>query len=441
MIIRFLLVTSVFLVGVFINSAAVAQPEWADQEEKLNAPAAVGASVEEADVVFWFVSSNEEPFNDVAWTKHEELLELMSANSIRARFEHYYTSQLAERWHSAVKHELLPNLIVGRAPAGRGLMQDGVVRDVISTRLHYPDATSSCSDFKVLSRIWQVLEAPNSELAEQAIAALLAPRESASLGPVLKLSNVERVLVTTKAKTVAQAWLKYDFAELDKHWHERAPQRFVAATIDKELAKSESKYRDATQFRKVQFYGTSTLIIAMVDVVSKLESDEQVAWFIAKSSINQSPVCVMLLRADGEYRVVAVGTWRYDMSPDDNAAEALFSFMNKKPLAAGETINKAEILEPAERRVFGNDPFKIRWKGSQNGSESDNFFSVLRHRDGHISIVRLQTGREFEACVRGESELAIWNIASDGQIGFSNTVHLKYDPDLKSELGVKAESK
>ena len=80
-------------------------------------------------------------------------------------------------------------------------------------------------------------------------------------------------------------------------------------------------------------------------------------------------------------------------------------------------------------------------EGVTNGSESDNFFSVLRHRDGNATIERLQTGKEFEACVRGESELAIWNIASDGQIGFSNTVHLSYDPDLKTEPDFEAESK
>jgi hypothetical protein len=169
----------------------------------------------------------------------------------------------------------------------------------------------------------------------------------------------------------------------------------------------------------------------MIDTVSISEPKEQVHWFLSKSGINHSPVCVMLIRGDGEYRVLLVGTWRYDVNVEDTAAEALLSFTKTKPLRDSEEINSAEILEPTESTIFGNDPFKIRWRGSQNGSAGDNFFSILRHRDGNFSIERLQAGKEIESCVRGESELAIWNIASNGQVGFSNIVHLGYDPELK----------
>ena len=429
--------SSVFLASVFLSSVVLAQPDLIKDQRAVMPPAAVGATAEEADIIFWFVATDVVYFSDSTWAEHKELLELLEANSIRARIEHQVISQFDELWKEALKEERLPNFLVGNSPSGpfRGLMADGVVRDVVSTRLHSPDATSSCSDFKQLSRIWQVLNAPNSDLAERAIATLLEPRSATLLGPVAELSNVERVLLTTKVKTVAQAWFKYDFDELEKYWHERSPQRSTSKSIDKEFAKSESEYRKSTQFRKVQFYGNSNLITAMVDAVTRVEPREQPDWFVSKSCISQSPVCVMLAKVAGEYRVLLVGTWRYEVNIDDDTAESLLSFTNTDPNA----VTEAEILEPADRTVLGNDDFKVRWKSSSLASPNapldgnvlgGNFFFIQRHRDGNFSVKRLVIGKEFETCVRGDSELAIWNIPSSGQIEFSKVVHLGYDPNL-----------
>jgi hypothetical protein len=97
-------------------------------------------------------------------------------------------------------------------------------------------------------------------------------------------------------------------------------------------------------------------------------------------------------------------------------------------------------LEPVDRTVFGDDPIKIHWKGSQTGSESDNFFHLV-HREGNFSIEQLQFGKEeFEVCIKGESELAIWNIASNGQIAFSNTIRLGYDPNFMARAVQEAEN-
>ena len=424
---------SVFLVSILLASAVIAQS--ASEQQALTLPPPVGATRDEADIVFWFLASEVEQFSDATWAEHKQLLELMEANSIRARVEHYFLSKFDELWRVAKKEEQLPNFLVARSlEPFRGLMADGVLRDVVSTRLRYPDATSSCSDFRVASRIWQVLEAPSPELAERAITALLEPRRDALLGPLAELSNVQRVLLATKAKTVAQAWFKYDFVELEKHWHERAPQRLTSKSIDKDVEKSEREYRNSTQFRKVQLYGNSNLVIAIFDAVTKVESKEQVGALVSRSSINQSPVCVMLAKVNDDYRVLLVGTWQFEFKVDDSTAAYLFTFTETQSQVAGEELGKLEILEPADGAVFGDDEFKVRWKSSSKASQketqSDNFFFIQRHRDGNFTVERLEASKEFESCVRGDSELAIWNIRSDGQVEFSDAVHLGYDPSL-----------
>ena len=98
-------------------------------------------------------------------------------------------------------------------------MGDGTFRDIISTRLKTPDATSACTDFKGWSRIWQVQPALNSALADKAVSAVLSRRSDAKLGPLAELGAAERKQAVDRATAAATAWLNFDFEGLDNHWH------------------------------------------------------------------------------------------------------------------------------------------------------------------------------------------------------------------------------
>ena len=303
---RFFNLAATLLIALLLPCASVAaQSESNGEAQESIAPPAVGAAIEEADVVFWFVCPEDDSFENAAafnaarfpdappsakdapWAEHKALLELLKSNNIAGRVEHMAAPQFAERWEAAMQNERLPNFVIGRLPFGpfTPLLSDGVFREVSSARLRCPDLTSPCRDFVWLSRIWHVRAAPNPELAEQTVSLLLAPRSDALLGKLATLSNPQRVVATSFAKRAVAAWLKYDFDKMHEYWHSKAPQRLSGESISKEdeaWMKSERVFRDSAKLGRVTLYGAPDLLVAMVEIEMQTELESQPAWFIAR---------------------------------------------------------------------------------------------------------------------------------------------------------------
>ncbi len=453
---RFFNSAAALLIALLLFASVAAQADSSSETQESIVPPAVGAAIDEADVVFWFVCPEDDSFengaafnaarfpdappssNDAPWAEHKELLELLKSNNIAGRVEHLAASQFAECWEAAKQNERLPNFVMGRLPFGpfTPLLSDGVFREVSSPRLRCPDATSPCRDFVWLSRIWHLRTAPNPELAEQTISLLLAPRPDALLGK-LALSNPQRVVATSFAKRVVATWLKYDFDQMHEYWHSKAPQRLSGESISKEdeaWMKSESAFRDGAKLGKVTLYGAPDLLIAMVETEMQRELESQPAWFIARSSVYRGPVCVVIAREGDVYRVLAVGIWQYELGLVDTTPEAFFRAVDEA-IPAGDAEpegalepGKPEILAPTIGEVIGNDAFKVKWRVQGAGKE-DNFFCVAMGSAGMMTIKRLEAGKVFEESVRCSSEIAIWNLAGNGRIEFSNLVQLVYDPE------------
>lgn len=454
---RFCNLAATLLIALLSCASVAAQSDSSGETQESIVPPAVGAAIDEADVVFWFVCPGDDSFengaafnaarfpdappstNDAPWAEHKELLELLKSNNIAGWVEHLAASQFAERWEAAQQNERLPNFVIGRLPFGpfTPLLSDGVFTEVSSPRLRCPDVTSPCRDFIWLSRIWHVRTAPNPELAEQTVSLLLAPRPDTFLGKLATLSNPQRVVATSFAKRVVAAWLKYDFDKMNEYWHSKAPQRLSGASISKEdeaWMKSESVFRDGPKLGKVTLYGAPDLLVAMVETEMQTELESQPAWFIARSSIYRGPVCVVIAREGDAYRVLAVGIWDYELALVDSTAETFFRAVAEAAPAGGAEAEVAlepgvpEILIPTSGKVIGNDAFKVKWRVQGTGKE-DHFFCVAMGSAGMMTIKRLEVGKDFEEHVRSTSELAIWNLAGNGRIEFSNPVRLVYDPD------------
>ena len=142
----------------------------------------------------------------------------------------------------------------------------------------------------------------------------------------------------------------------------------------------------------------------------------------------------MLAREGDAYRVLALGIWQYELSLVDTTPEAFFRAVEEAVPAGGAEAEgafescKPEILAPMSGEVIGNDAFKVKWR-VQRTSKEDNLYCVAMGSAGMMTIKRLEAGKEFEQHVRSSSELAIWNLAGNGRIEFSNPVRLVYDPD------------
>ena len=413
--------------------ALLKRVESTGSQEQLATLPAVGATLEKADIVFWFVASDPAHFGDPEWGLHSELLQLMKELGVRSRIEHIYRWDFEARWKSAKDLGRLPEFVISNWSGGlcRELMGDGTFRDIISTRLKTPDATSACTDFKGWSRIWQVQPALNSALADKAVSAVLSRRSDAKLGPLAELGAAERKQAVDRATATAIAWLNFDFEELDNHWHLQSPQRFTGDTIDMEWVKREQKMNDTIQFSDVLLYGTSELVIAMIETTKTGDVEEQLNPIVSRSQVIGSPTIVIMKRGETDYGVLAVGTWRWDVCPSKPTDLSIFEIASGTKSNLVDPPGKATILEPLDNASHGNDPFKIRWQSDKREGSELSYLAIKCNPDGVVTIDTLTPDNDFEIVIRGDTRLEIWTVARDGRIAISDPVSYRYDPELK----------
>lgn len=413
--------------------ALLKQAESQGNQEQLAVLPAIGATLEEADVVFWFVASDATRFGDPKWGLHSELLQVMKELGVRSRIEHIYRWEFETRWESAKGLGKLPELVISNWSGGlcRELMRDGTFRDIISTRLRKPDATSVCRDFEGWGRIWQVLPASESELAEKAVSAILSRRKGAKLGPLAELGAADRKQATDRATAAATAWLNFDFQELENHWHPLSPQRHTADTIDPDRVKGEREMNYMSQFSDVLLYGTPELVVAMIETTRTGASEKQPHPFVSRSQVIGSPTIVIMKRGESNYGVLVVGAWRWDVIPSKPTDLTIFAMSSATESGRAGPPGKAIILEPQDNSSLGSDPVKIRWRSNGREGSELSYLAIKCNRDGAVTIDTLTPDNDFEIEIRGDTLLEIWTVARGGRIAISDPVRYRYAPELK----------
>lgn len=413
--------------------ALLTRADSTENQEELSAPPAIGATLEGADVVFWFVASDAERFSDSKWNLHSELLHLTKEGGVRSRIEHVYRWEFANRWESAKRLGKLPDFVISNWSGGlcRELMSDGTFRDIISSRLKTPDATSPCTDFGGWGRIWQVLPASKSELAEKAVSMILSRRKGTTLGPLAELSAPERKQAMDRAMAAASAWINFDFKELENHWHPNSPQRFTADTIDPEWVKHERGMNDTIQFSDVLLYGTSELVVAMIETTRTAAMEKQLYPFVSRSQVIGSPTIVIMKRGEFNYSVLTVGTWRWDVGPSKPTDPSIFALSSATKSSPAGSPSKATILEPHDNSICGNEPVKIRWRSDKREGVELSHFAIKCDDFGTVTIDTLTPDDDFEIEIRSDTLLEIWTVGSDGEIAISDPVNYCYATGLK----------
>jgi hypothetical protein len=104
------------------------------------------------------------------------------------------------------------------------LMEQGLTRDVISTRLKRDSIPAICDDFS-MRQVWLVLSSPNFQAAEQVVWKLFATPPVGPSGARRFSNSVIADEAGSFARQAAESFLAGKLLELRAHWEVNAPQR------------------------------------------------------------------------------------------------------------------------------------------------------------------------------------------------------------------------
>ncbi len=195
--------------------------------EAAHAPAAVGPTEVEADVLVWFVDGQRtmKRWADSKAFDHPQLLQILTASGVSARAEHLAFSDFPARWERASSAGRLPDLIASeKLPASaRDMERQGRLLAVVSQRLAWMPGLASCPDFA--GRFLHMVRGGSREdAARRAVVALLKPGPETDLpGPRLPDAADLTGAVAT-ARRAGVAYMAGDAEALKEVASEGSPQ-------------------------------------------------------------------------------------------------------------------------------------------------------------------------------------------------------------------------
>lgn len=300
-------------------------------DERPPAPRAAGASVEEADLKIWFVASRDETeqWKDASWITHAALIELLKQAGLQPRIEHLSERDLPDRWEQAVQSAKLPDMVASKHLGGtlKSLDEARRLRIVASDRLESdPEWAAPLQLWRRF--VWLVPGSIHESQALRAARVLLKPAsgkllEKGSLGAPVDPAGAEHAV-----QEAAIAYLSAD------------PQRLAPVLSRQSLLRQYTRrpgkqsWLDGMQatVSEVELRGNDWFAVAVLQ-----------AEFENNRSLGQTPLSVVLMREDSQWRVLSV-------LRDSRAIDAVRHFANL-PLEAkadSEPPQPAKLLTPAD---------------------------------------------------------------------------------------------
>jgi thioredoxin-related protein len=389
------------------------------------APAPVGFSEADADVIIWFVDATESlnRWNDGDWTGHAHLRRLLGSAGLRPRIEHIAREDFAERWDRSKATGHAPDLIAADNLAGlvRDLETKGLLIHVQSERLSWMTEVASCDDF---ARRWRFLNADsaNNASARRAVDELHRPGPETSLpGPVLPSSEGRDEAVAI-ARRAAVAFVSGDPNGM----------REVASVSSPQLARctAPEDFRAgwAADAGAVEVRGNACIAFARVEIRYR-----------GKSMIGADPFLVVLRRESAKWRAFAVTSDVICMTE----LPALCR-LSLRPEPTGPPPPTPRLSSPVDGGTIGGKEHKsFHWEipgeseplaaqlcqvllNSQAGrSWPDTRFKIYT---GEPRVRSLSSDGESPTGLSSKEMLwCVWSVGPDGQISVSEVRRYQFE--------------
>jgi thiol-disulfide isomerase/thioredoxin len=339
-------------------------------DEKPEAPAAVGATENDASILVWFVDG---PRTMKRWADpkafdHPQLLQILRASGSSPRVEHLAFSDFPARWDRAAAARRLPDLIASETlPASaRDLERQGRLLAVGSQRLAWMPGLASCPDFT--RRFLHLVQGgPNESAIRRAVDEILKPGPETSLpGPRLP-DAADPVGAEETARRAIVCYMSGDPRGLKEVASEASPQ--LARCTD------AGAWRRGLEVRTgpIETRGGADLAFAKVEVTYR-----------GKENLGADPFLVVLRRESSRWRAFAISG---DVEVWEWLPELLGLLRSRDGAVAPAT---PRLVWPADHALLPDSKRPLAWEVPQGG-------------EAVVAQVCMLMSEEFKADARGES--------------------------------------
>ena len=398
----------------WLSGVGTTPPPQHVEGRKAVAPAPVGASTADSDLVVWFVDGSRGigRWSDVDWTNHGHLLQLLRARGMRPRLEHIAREDFPARWDRAVLASKVPDLVSAENWAGliKELDDKGRLISVRSDRLVWMTDVATCADFKGRS-LYRVGESEHGAVGQRAIDELLRPGPETGLPGTELAAAAGRVEAESVARRAVVGYVAGHPESLKQ----------VASASSPQLARctrpGEFRHGWTVQTGSVELRGNEAIAFAIVEMR-----------FQGKSQIGADPVLVVLRREESQWKAFSV-------SSDLVSIQALPALcrLQFKSRAGPPASRTPRLLYPGDGGRIGEGGRSFAWEipaGSEPPAaqicevfldDKDSSWPVSRIKvfDGKPlsrALLSADTAQNLTGVTAHAMRWCVWALGADGSI-------------------------